>query len=274
MPPVRLRCMSPIRWLAVTATAVYVPDLGVPVVIGSSADKLWGMRIVAISDIHLGRKSTKAREAEWLVPLFEGADLAVINGDGVDFGWMARDEAFELRDRLLAALKPVAGRVLWVRGNHDLPVEGPILHREEDVVFTHGHALFKVPKGMPTYQAAFDAVYDSHLKRHSTHRHGGPIANLAERLAMQVIPLPLASRLAIGDPRAVDLDLLLEAAGEEVRDVVIGHLHITGSFQRDGFILHVTGAWTGNAQPSAFVLDGEFRGLRAVHRGPRGFELG
>ncbi len=232
------------------------------------------MRIVAISDIHLGRKSSRARKVRSLQPLFEGADLAIINGDGVDFGWMPSEDAFRWQRELVDSLREVCPRVIWVRGNHDLPVEGPIFHREGDLVFTHGHALFDVPRGTRTFEEAFEAVYDVHFRRHSTHHLGGTVANFADRLAGRIVPLKIASRWHIGDPGSVDLSLLLRAAGEEVRTVVIGHLHITGILPRENRTVYITGAWTGRAPTTAFVHDGgESALLRVVPDGDR-FRLG
>lgn len=232
------------------------------------------MRIVSVSDIHLGRRSSRVRKVSSLVPLFRGADLAVINGDGVDFGWTPLEEALRWREELLAALQGVAGRVVWVRGNHDLPLDGPILHREGDLVFTHGHALFDVPPGARTYLEAFDGVYEGHFRRHSTHRHGGPISNLADCIAAHIIPLALASRWEIGDPRTIDLSLLLDAAGPGVGAVVMGHLHITGILPRGEEMLYVTGAWTGRAPATAFVRDGGHSALHRIVLSPDGFALG
>lgn len=220
------------------------------------------MRIVAVSDIHLGRSSSRAQEARALRPLFDGADLAVINGDGVDFGWMPHGEALRWHEELVSCLREVAGEVVWVRGNHDLHVNGPIFHREVDLVFTHGHALFDVPPDADSYEEAFEATYEEHLQRHSTHRHGS-LSKLADRIVQRVVPVGLASRMEIGRPEDANLSLLLEAAGEAVRTVVIGHLHVTGIVPRPDLVLYVTGGWTGRAPTSAFVQD---NGGTSLHR--------
>ena len=232
------------------------------------------MRIVAISDLHLGRRSSHLRDVEAVRPLFEGADVAIINGDGVDFGWVPRDEAFRWHERLLTCLQRLVGKVVWVRGNHDLVVDGPMLHREGDVVFTHGHALFGVPPGTATFEEACQRVGEHHLRRHSTFRHGNRLVQLAESLAHRAVPLQLASRLWIGDPGRVDLSLLLAAAGPGVKEVCLGHLHVTRRVTRPEADVFVTGAWTGRAPTSAFVHEDGVSELRRVVRSSDGFHLG
>lgn len=82
------------------------------------------------------------------------------------------------------------------------------------------------------------------------------------------MPLRLASRWEIGNPESMDLSLLKAAAGEGIRTVVMGHLHITGILPREDAMLYVTGAWTGRAPTTAFVYEDGAAGLhRVVHRG-------
>ena len=232
------------------------------------------MRILAISDLHLGRRSSHIRDVDMMRPLFQGVDVAIVNGDGVDFGWIPRDDALRWHERFVKALQRMVGKVVWIRGNHDLVLDGPMMHREGDVVFTHGHALFGVPPSSRTFEEAFDAVADHHMARHSTFRHSSPLVQLAERVVQKTLPLQLASRFVIGDPRHVDLSLLLEAAGEGVREVCIGHLHVSRAVPRPDANLFVTGAWTGQAPTSAFVHEDGRSSLRRVVATSRGFELG
>jgi predicted phosphodiesterase len=232
------------------------------------------MRIVALSDLHLGRRSSRLQDVESLRFLFQGTDVAIINGDGVDFGWASRDRAFRLRDDLVRYLRRIVGEVIWIRGNHDLHVDGPIFTRVDDIVFTHGHALFDVPRAARTFQEAFEASYPHHVRRHSTHRHGGPLANMAERIVQETVPLALASRLLVGSPSEVDLSLLMEAAGEGVREVCIGHLHVSHLLPREDVKLFVTGAWTGKAPSTVFVHEDGRSSLRQVVASGDGLHLG
>ncbi|MGC3991041.1 MAG: hypothetical protein QM796_15445 [Chthoniobacteraceae bacterium] len=98
-----------------------------------------------LSDLHLGHPATIVEDQEQLVPLLEGRETVVFNGDTVEMRYRSQREAAE---KTLAELRQLCARLdvvpIFINGNHD-PIVSPTNHLDlvrERVLITHGDILF------------------------------------------------------------------------------------------------------------------------------------
>lgn len=246
-------------------------------------------RTLVLADIHAGRAGSRVGNPARLAPLFEGFDRIIFNGDCVEYCWQERERAIALTAELDACARDAAEEVVWIRGNHDLPIAGANTLVERGVLYTHGHGFAwdlrrREQEALPA-EALFDRIAARYERVHCRRMR---LPWLWNRLVLCATFLP-APRIGYARARATDIwgrigrfiDLYADGP---VRAVVTGHYHFAGVFRlprREPEVrVYYTGAWMRNAEPHVAVVtdpdddaDVEVR-LHRVRRHRGGWTLG
>jgi predicted phosphodiesterase len=102
-------------------------------------------RLRVVSDLHVGEPHSHVAEVRLLVPLFDGTEHLVLNGDTLDTRFLEHDPAARRHKAEFDAFAAAhAGRMTLLTGNHD-PDVSTVHHLDlEDgcVLVTHGDVLF------------------------------------------------------------------------------------------------------------------------------------
>src|SRR5689334_4980552 len=79
---------------------------------------------LALSDLHLGRDITHARNPEVIAPLVDGFERVLLLGDIVDHWYTSSEQARNYEERIARVCKKAGVReIIYFRGNHDACAE-------------------------------------------------------------------------------------------------------------------------------------------------------
>jgi UDP-2,3-diacylglucosamine pyrophosphatase LpxH len=216
-------------------------------------------RTLALSDLHLGRPSSRAHSPEAVARLVRGFDRVLLLGDIVDHWYTWPDEARELERRLLAVCKSNGVRkVIYFRGNHDacadVAEEFALL---DSVLYLHGHALYHRLRGEGCPATRIRALNKRKFgDQRAASRVGRHVWTIVDRV-YGAIPMALLNPVAWPWPITRRLARLVQEVAPEggVRAVVLGHSHRPGVRHMGGLTLFNLGGWIRNTQACAFVHD-------------------
>jgi UDP-2,3-diacylglucosamine pyrophosphatase LpxH len=243
------------------------------------------MRTIALSDLHLPRRSSRIAGIHALAPLLAGAGRIILNGDAFDYGWSRRPDVDAAKARAEEFLAGLGAEIIHIGGNHDFHLAGRLpCHIQGGVCYTHGHLLYmKCFKKDPADLKSLMASMAKALTRVSA---SGDRMSLNHRLIDILTPL-LSMRLCQlqnreGHARRMTPKFLrMIDGGERVDQLVLGHAHVGGVRSLpglDGKEIEVvnTGAWLSNTTPLVTVQedDGPAVLYRAVKRADGKWELG
>jgi len=231
------------------------------------------LRTVALSDLHIGRKSSRIHVPEDLEPLVTGFDRVMLLGDILDHWYLTHRQIEDLEARVRHACHRAGARqVVWFRGNHDASTkdgaEYALLH---GVLYLHGHALYHQLKGRGPLDERIRHLNerkfgDRRIGSRLNHRGWDLIGKAYERIP-QALARPLVwhwgtkhrvRRLA-GEARA--------AGDEDVRVVVFGHSHCPGLKRAGELAVFNLGGWMKNTRACGFIKEGHACKLVSIENG-------
>lgn len=239
------------------------------------------MRTLVLSDIHAGSPGSRIQDPETLAPLFAGSDRIIYNGDCAEYCWIDTNRS---PDAWVEALTEIATRdgrqVVWIRGNHDLPLDGCDYLTEEGILITHGHGFSgwhlrrngaeAVP--IDVHFKRLNEIYERGLCRRRRFKRTWRVCNAIVRM----VPAEWGGRvrLKLGLRRRIARFIELYTNGS-IQAVVMGHNHCSEICTLPGGLrLYQTGAWYTNGRPSVLVVEGRSLGLHWVERAGSGYVLG
>jgi predicted phosphodiesterase len=230
------------------------------------------MRTLALSDLHLGRSSSRILHPESLVALVAGFDRVLLLGDVVDEWYVTRAQAHDLAARVREACRKAGARqTIWCRGNHDAHRPGGEEYALFDgVLYLHGHAVYNKLNGTGTVKDRIRALNaDKFGPERNGSRHGKRSWKLIEHAYERfphVLLFPLLWRRSIKQ-RMVALAEEVRREGP-VHAMVLGHSHSPGMRHFRGLHVFNLGGWMRNTRPCAFVFENGFgRLIRIETRG-------
>ncbi|MCW8131018.1 MAG: metallophosphoesterase family protein [Planctomycetota bacterium] len=231
------------------------------------------LRTVAISDLHLGRKSSRVHAPEDLAPLVEGFDRVLLLGDIIDHWYLTAERIRELEAAVRAAChKAGARQVVWFRGNHDAATEAAedyaVLH---GVLYLHGHALYHRLEGEGSLNERIGDLNERKFgpKRVSSrlNKRGWALIGAAYERIPQDLCRPLVWHWGTKLRVRKLAGEIQEAGAETVRAMVFGHSHCPGMKRLDGLTVFNLGGWMKNTRACGFVKEGPRCRLVAIENG-------
>jgi predicted phosphodiesterase len=214
------------------------------------------MRTLALSDLHLGRCSSRLRRAEDLIPLVEGFQRVLLLGDIVDEWYLpAGSGETRLAEIKEACAKAGAKEVIHCRGNHDANSgESEEFIEFGPVVYLHGHAVYHRLRGHGTI---VERMYMLNARKFSPARAGSRMSKRRWRWLEgslgrfpALLLVPLAWRWSV---RRRILELAHEIAPDgRLRAMVLGHSHCPGHRRLGKLHVFNLGSWMRNARGCGF----------------------
>jgi predicted phosphodiesterase len=218
------------------------------------------IRTLALSDLHLGRATTRAQAPETIAPLVEGFDRVLLLGDIVDHWYTTPSEARKLEERVRRVCTNAGVReVLYFRGNHDACIEeGEEFALLDGILYLHGHVLYHNLKGHGQLK---ERIRDLNDRKYGTRRQNSRSANrfweVIDRMYGR-IPMALMMPFRWPWPVARRIKAFVDevAPGGGVHGVVLGHSHRPGVRRFRGLTLFNLGGWMTNTRAYGFVRAG------------------
>ena len=204
-------------------------------------------KTLALSDLHLGRVITLAREPEVIEPLVEGFDRVLLLGDIVDHWYTSSQQARDYEERIRRVCKAAGVKdVVYFRGNHDACQEdGEEYALLDGVRYLHGHAVYHTLHGLNQKK------FGPH-RTESRANHAGwqLVEHMYGRIPMSMmIPFKFPWHVRVRIKNFVE-----EVAPEGgVSGVVLGHSHRPGVKRYSGMTLYNLGGWIKNTRAFGFV---------------------
>jgi len=236
-----------------------------------------------LSDLHLGHSATRIGEVAQLAPLFEGCDKIVFAGDI----WQGRKTGHEHAEKMCAELQEsVAGRGLFLRGNHDPHTPAGIAWlSQKKVLVTHGDAVFRdaTPwsREMPSHRDEVRKIVArfSDASAQSCSDRAREIALTLTPVPFWRLPVPLnffAS--ALWPPsRPYEMIRVWRGMGEECHRflrrvapdtavLICGHFHRAGVWEKGGRLVVNTGSYMRGSRAWCADVENEQLTVRAVEK--------
>ncbi len=235
-------------------------------------------RIRIVSDLHLGHRKSFVQETRDLIPLLEGCDVLVCNGDTAETRTGPyKQRGMEMRRELEMLCQSRGQRLFLIGGNHDPDVPTRAAYLCDGLAFLmHGDALFKTgaPWGREFLQNK--ALIFDIIRKYPEHE-----CNLRDRLSMNreiAAAIPAVLSKEVRGSRLTNF--LLHAAwppsrplrilgawglykryvrrfarryAPECQLIITGHMHRRSIFQTDRRLFINTGAFFQHARP--WIID-------------------
>lgn len=255
-----------------------------------------------ISDLHIGHPGSLFSEVDEILPLLDGAQQVILNGDTTEECSRAlRPRSEEMFEEFCAESSRRGVELLRLRGNHDASPDhvGALRLFGGKVLIIHGDACYHYgspwSRWVPSMKDKLDAVYSEFEKegmntledrlrlarawaaclRPPIKRTGSKLAGVFEILMSAVWPPTVGWRLlkerALTLPRAVEF---LDRFAPDAKVMIFGHIHRSGVWKRGGKMLINTGAFQPVAGRCVCDLDGEGITVRKVVRSGGKFAFG
>lgn len=232
------------------------------------------LRTVALSDLHLGRSTSRLHEPEEIGPLVAGFDRVLLLGDILDHWYLTHQQIKNLEQRVRHAChKAGARQVVWFRGNHDAATEEgeeyAVLH---GVLYLHGHALYHRLQGEGPLKERIGDLNDRKFGKRIASRlnkRGWALIGAAYERIPQALARPLVWHWGTRHRVRRLAGEVQEAGAENVRAMVFGHSHCPGVKQVDRLTVFNLGGWMKNTRACGFVKEGPLCKLVQIENGHR-----
>jgi len=218
-------------------------------------------RVLALSDMHLGRSKSHLTTPEQLAPLLDGFDSLMLVGDIIDHWYVEPQQIEDLQARLRAVCDKCGVReMVYCRGNHDAHApEACEFALRYGILYLHGHAMFDRLKGHGSVEERIRSLnhrkYGAHRTASRNDRVWWKMIERAYGRFPQSVLTPLAWNW-YARRRVVKLAGEM-GAGEPVRAVVLGHTHCPGFRRVRDLLVFNLGGWMHNTKAFGFVHDGD-----------------
>lgn len=248
-----------------------------------------GALVRIISDLHYGHERCQAPEPKELIAAMAGVDILVVAGDLAETrsnAWMQCAENKRSEIRQLCAEQGI--QLIEIAGNHDPDVPCMMLSLwEGSSIIIHGHCLFDevAPWGWEYLndKEATRAFIAQYPERESNIEQ---CFNLARDMSLRVKPIFKAKKQLPIDclnkilhcvwPPERPINIIrawIEAPfrasrfadrfAPQCKNIIFGHVHRCGKWQKKGRTLITTGAWFKQAYPALVDMkDGEIISYR------------
>lgn len=216
---------------------------------------------LALSDLHLGRDITHAKNPEVIAPLVEGFERVLLLGDIVDHWYTSTEQARDYEARIDGVCKKAGVReIIYFRGNHDACTEqGEEFALLDGVLYLHGHAVYHKLHGEGE---ALERIKALNEKKFGTHRVNSranqKVWTFVERMYGR-IPMHLMMPFKFPVHVRKRIKALVDEVAPDggVRAVVLGHSHRPGVRHYRGMELFNLGGWIKNTRACGFARHGK-----------------
>jgi predicted phosphodiesterase len=217
------------------------------------------MRSLALSDLHLGRTSSRLRRPEALLPILHGFDRILLLGDVIDDWYVTHAQEQELSGRLREVCRKAGARqVVWFRGNHDANrPDGEEYALLDGVLYLHGHAVYNPLNGHGTLKERIRALnadrFGPERKASRLNKRTWEFVEYAYKRFPHVLLVPILWRSSV--------QRRMKALAEELRHegpvhaMVLGHSHSPGARHLKGLHVFNLGGWMSNTRPYGFIFE-------------------
>ena len=255
-----------------------------------------------LSDLHLGHPGTLFSSISEVLPLLEGADLVIFNGDVTeDCSKDLEPKSTAMWNELLEELD--ARNIRWhrLRGNHDplTDLPGAFTLDGEKLLITHGDACFEYgspwSRWLPEIKHRLDAIREDFIRdglnplndrlalaeawascfhpptRHNQSKRRGIFAYIWQAFWPPSVAWRLITHRLRTLPKTSEF---LETYAPNTRLLIYGHMHRAGVWKRNGRVLINTGAFQSFAGQLVCELDHTGITVRKVRRKDGRFDFG
>lgn len=223
------------------------------------------LRTLVLSDMHLGRASTRAQAPEILAPLLEGFDRVLLLGDIIDHWYTPDPQAKALEQRIRVMCKSAGVKeLIYFRGNHDACLGGEEFALLDGVLYLHGHALYHRLHGNGSAKSRIQALNHRKFGQGRAGSRSRHIWRVIDHVYGS-IPMAMLNPIAWPWPVVRRIRGLVDeiAPNGGVRGVVLGHTHRPGVRRLGDVTLFNLGGWLKNTRAYAFIREGDR--ARLVH---------
>jgi len=227
------------------------------------------MRSVALSDFHLGRKSTRLAQPEAIEPLVAGFDRVLLLGDIIDQWYVSQAQFADFEGRLKETCRRAGVReLLWFSGNHDANNENAHEYAVfESVLYLHGHQIYHALRGTEPLKERIRALNHKKFGPHRWGSRSGKVSWDVIEHAYKRFPIRLLTPINWTWGLRLRIKRLVEEVEKTerlhagaIRAVVFGHSHCPCVRRLSGMQVFNLGGWMKNTRACGFVHDtGRFR---------------
>jgi predicted phosphodiesterase len=218
------------------------------------------LRTLVLSDLHLGRATTRAHAPEIIAPLLEGFDRVLLLGDIIDQWYTPDQQAKALEQRIRVMCKSAGVKeLIYFRGNHDACLGGEEFALLDGILYLHGHALYHRLRGNGSAKSRIQALNRRKFgERRAGSRSGRHIWNVIDHVYGS-IPMAMLNPIAWPWPVVWRIRSLVDEIAPDggVRGVVLGHTHRPGVRRLGDVTLFNLGGWLKNTRAFAFIREGD-----------------
>jgi UDP-2,3-diacylglucosamine pyrophosphatase LpxH len=244
------------------------------------------LRILVISDLHAGHRSSRAEEALPILSKLAGeCDQVIVNGDALE-RWEKDDcePSFAVwRERLVNALAAQQGPPVFITGNHDPAISDKDWFYDQDgrTLIFHGDFISDCsapwrdgerelaarlrlvwstrggpPDEFAEHCALFRRTQREFMNPWPFTRHGGydPLRYLARNLFPPWRPWTIVFYRLRAAER---IRTLAEKFSRPTEHIVFGHIHWPGHWEKKGVSVWNTGSFMPFSKPSPVLVDGK-----------------